>query len=194
MKCGCHPNCGIGATMMISKHTKEWAPVTQFLDADRLLDDVKRIVDAGRKPAMTKVLAALSLLRNYKPFRAPKGLTLSALVKKFDKQSGERWVVSARPPMATRRATSGCCCSSPACGSRISGRTTSAAPRCASFLTPRRRRDLFCAYNTGVGWRPVVEQMHHNASVAEWYKRTASTVSSRIHGSRFRSATSRLRR
>ena len=31
---------------------------------------------------MTKVLAALSLLRNYKPFEAPKGLTLSALVKK----------------------------------------------------------------------------------------------------------------
>jgi uncharacterized radical SAM superfamily Fe-S cluster-containing enzyme len=30
MKCGCHPNCGIGATMMISKHTKEWAPLTQF--------------------------------------------------------------------------------------------------------------------------------------------------------------------
>jgi hypothetical protein len=28
----------------------------------------------------------------------------------------------------------------------------------------------FCAYNTGVGWRQVVEKMHHNASVAEWYK------------------------
>ena len=29
MKCGCHPNCGIGATLMISKHTKEWAPLTE---------------------------------------------------------------------------------------------------------------------------------------------------------------------
>jgi hypothetical protein len=28
----------------------------------------------------------------------------------------------------------------------------------------------FCAYNTGVGWRYIVEQMHQTASVAEWYK------------------------
>ena len=28
----------------------------------------------------------------------------------------------------------------------------------------------FCAYNTGVGWRQIVEKMHQNATVAEWYK------------------------
>ena len=28
----------------------------------------------------------------------------------------------------------------------------------------------FCAYNTGVGWRYIVEQMHQTATVAEWYK------------------------
>ena len=28
----------------------------------------------------------------------------------------------------------------------------------------------FCAYNTGVGWRQIVENMHQNATVAEWYK------------------------
>ena len=28
----------------------------------------------------------------------------------------------------------------------------------------------FCAYNTGVGWRQIVEKMHKNATVAEWYK------------------------
>ena len=28
----------------------------------------------------------------------------------------------------------------------------------------------FCAYNTGVGWRNIVEQMMANATVAEWYK------------------------
>jgi hypothetical protein len=26
----------------------------------------------------------------------------------------------------------------------------------------------FCAYNTGVGWRQIVEKMHQNATVAEW--------------------------
>jgi hypothetical protein len=28
----------------------------------------------------------------------------------------------------------------------------------------------FCAYNTGVGWRQIVEKMHQNATVANWYR------------------------
>ena len=28
----------------------------------------------------------------------------------------------------------------------------------------------FCAYNTGVGWRQIIENMHKNATVAQWYK------------------------
>ena len=28
----------------------------------------------------------------------------------------------------------------------------------------------FCAYNTGVGWRQIVENMYQNATVAEWYQ------------------------
>ncbi len=27
----------------------------------------------------------------------------------------------------------------------------------------------FCAYNTGVGWRNVIEKMKSNATVADWY-------------------------
>ena len=28
----------------------------------------------------------------------------------------------------------------------------------------------FCAYNTGVGWRQIVENMYQNAKVADWYQ------------------------
>ena len=28
----------------------------------------------------------------------------------------------------------------------------------------------FCAYNTGVGWRQIIEEMHKTASLSEWYK------------------------
>jgi hypothetical protein len=28
----------------------------------------------------------------------------------------------------------------------------------------------FCAYNTGAGWRQIVEEMHQSATLAEWYK------------------------
>jgi hypothetical protein len=29
----------------------------------------------------------------------------------------------------------------------------------------------FCAYNTGVGWRQIIENMHKTASTAEWFKK-----------------------
>src|SRR5213079_275981 len=28
----------------------------------------------------------------------------------------------------------------------------------------------FCAYNTGIGWRKIIENMHKTATVSEWYK------------------------
>lgn len=28
----------------------------------------------------------------------------------------------------------------------------------------------FCAYNTGIGWRNIIEDMYQNATVAKWYK------------------------
>src|SRR3712207_977526 len=28
----------------------------------------------------------------------------------------------------------------------------------------------FCAYNTGVGWRQIIENMHKTADLAEWYR------------------------
>ena len=171
MKCGCHPNCGIGATMMISKHTKEWAPLTKFLDADRLLNDVKRIVDSGRGPAMTKVLAALSLLRNYKPFEAPKGLTLSALVKKFDKQSGGALGGVGTPADGNRKGDEWLLLF--VAGMWFQDLWTYDFRRTEMCIIPYATQEgeiSFCAYNTGVGWRQIVEKMHHNASVGEWYK------------------------
>jgi len=28
----------------------------------------------------------------------------------------------------------------------------------------------FCAYNTGVGWRQIIENMHKTANLAQWYE------------------------
>jgi len=28
----------------------------------------------------------------------------------------------------------------------------------------------FCAYNTGIGWRKIIENMYKNATVAQWYR------------------------
>src|SRR6186713_2449246 len=55
LSCGCHPNCGIGMAVMCDKETKEYRPVTAFLNADRLAKDVARINDAARSKRMSVI-------------------------------------------------------------------------------------------------------------------------------------------
>src|SRR6266480_3971089 len=81
LSCGCHPNCGVGLAVMIDKETKERAAVTSFLNAEQLAKDVARVNDAGRGKFLSVVGVALSLLRNYDPFKAPTHFRLTDLLK-----------------------------------------------------------------------------------------------------------------
>jgi 7,8-dihydro-6-hydroxymethylpterin dimethyltransferase len=181
LSCGCHPNCGIGTALMINKETKEWAPVPRFLDAVQLTKDVTAITDAARGKKFSNFMMAMALLKNYKPFEGPKGLTLSDLFKKFDKT----WAL-------TKKSTTKYGRTSPdrkiddAMKRRqdpwnflfIAGmwfqdlfnydfRRTE---MCIIPYATQQGEISFCAYNTGVGWRQIIENMHKNATVAEWYK------------------------
>src|SRR5438046_4357425 len=73
MKCGCHPNCGTGTALLISKKTKQWVALPEVFDVERFFDDARAIADAARGPFLTKVQTALSVLRNYRPMCAPEG-------------------------------------------------------------------------------------------------------------------------
>src|SRR5216110_1354414 len=88
LSCGCHPNCGIGMAVMCDKETKEYRPVTAFLNADQLAKDVARINDAARSKRMSVIGVSLALLRNYNPYEAPTHFRLSDLIQKFDKCFG----------------------------------------------------------------------------------------------------------
>src|SRR5258706_3115688 len=67
LKCGCHPDCGVGTAFMVSKKTKEWAPVSTFINVDRVLQDARVIADSARGRWLTTMQTALSVLRNYSP-------------------------------------------------------------------------------------------------------------------------------
>jgi uncharacterized radical SAM superfamily Fe-S cluster-containing enzyme len=172
LKCGCHPNCGIGTAFMVSKKTKEWAPVSSFIDVERFLDDARVIADAGRGPFLTKLQTAISLLRNYSPAQVPKGFTLKQLVHKFDKQSGGQ--LGGRLSEAERidRKSDEWLMLFVA-GMWFQDLWTYDFRRTELCIIPyatQMGEISFCAYNTGVGWRQIVEKMHQNATVAEWYK------------------------
>jgi uncharacterized radical SAM superfamily Fe-S cluster-containing enzyme len=172
MKCGCHPNCGVGAALMISKKTREWAPLTRFVDADRMLRDAQLIADSGRGPFLTKIQAGLSLLRNYQPRQAPRGLRLLDLIRKFDKQSGGALggQVGA-PPDGDRKGDEWLLLF--VAGMWFQDLWTYDFRRTEMCIIPygtQMGEISFCAYNTGVGWRHIVEKMHRTATVAEWYR------------------------
>jgi uncharacterized radical SAM superfamily Fe-S cluster-containing enzyme len=181
LSCGCHPNCGVGTALMINKETKEWAPVPRFLNAVQLTKDVTDITDAARGRTFSNFMMAMALLKNYQPFEGPKGLKLYDLFKKFDKT----WAL-------TKKSTTKYGRTSPDRGIEDAMKRRQ-DPWNFLFIAGMWFQDLFnydfrrtemciipyatqqgeisfCAYNTGVGWRQIIENMHKNATVAEWYK------------------------
>src|SRR5438270_7339265 len=182
LSCGCHPNCGIGMAVMCDKETREYVPVTAFLHADQLAKDIARINDAARGRALSVLGVSLSLLRNYNPFKAPKHFKLSDLVAKFDKCFG----------MSKTARTGGY--------GKVTGDRTMAdiqkrrgdrwnflliagmwfqdlfnydfrrTEQCIIPYATQEGEISFCAYNTGVGWRNIIEKMHMTATLTKWYE------------------------
>jgi uncharacterized radical SAM superfamily Fe-S cluster-containing enzyme len=182
LSCGCHPNCGVGTALMINKETKEWAPVPRFLDAPQLVRDVTAITDAARGKGFSNFMMALALLKNYKPFRGPKGLTLKDLFVKFDKT----WALTKASEKKYGR-------TSPDRTYEDAMKRRQTDPWNFLFIAGMWFQDLFnydfrrtemciipyatqlgeisfCAYNTGIGWRKIIENMYKNATVAQWYR------------------------
>jgi hypothetical protein len=172
LKCGCHPDCGIGTAFMVSKKTRAWAPLGAFVNVERFLEDARAIADGARGPRLTRLQAAISLLRNYTPSQAPEGFRLIDLLKKYDKQSGgqlggklgaqdngdrkqDEWLLLFVAGMWFQDLWT------------YDFRRTE---MCIIPYATQMGEISFCAYNTGVGWRQIVEKMYQNASVAEWYK------------------------
>jgi len=181
LSCGCHPNCGIGMAVMCDKETKEAVPVTKFLNADRLARDIAKINDGARSRKMSVLGVTLALLRNYDPFQAPTHFKLSDMIAKFDKCFG----------MSNKAQKGGY--------GRVTGDRTRQDidqrrqdrwnflfiagmwfqdlfnydfRRTEQCIIPYATQDgeiSFCAYNTGIGWRNIIEKMHMTATLTKWY-------------------------
>jgi uncharacterized radical SAM superfamily Fe-S cluster-containing enzyme len=172
LKCGCHPDCGIGTAFMVSKKTKMWAPLASFVDVEQFLADARVIADSARSPFLTKLQTALSLLRNYSPGKVPEGFTLAKLLQKWDKQSGGQFGGKLNGAVEQDRKGDEWLILFVA-GMWFQDLWTYDFRRTEMCIIPyatQMGEISFCAYNTGVGWRHIVEKMYQNATVAEWYK------------------------
>jgi 7,8-dihydro-6-hydroxymethylpterin dimethyltransferase len=170
LKCGCHPNCGIGTVLFVNKRTKEMVPLTEFLNLEQLLLDVQSITDAAQTRAVTMAELAVALLKNFHPAKAPKGFTFYHLVKQFLSQTGNRgrrvgefegdagefeWRLLFVAGMWFQD---------------LFNYDFRRTEMCIIPYGTQMGEISFCAYNTGVGWRNIIEKMKANASVADWYR------------------------
>ncbi len=178
LTCGCHPNCGIGMAVMIDKETKEAVPVTAFLHAEKMASDLKRVNDAGRGKLLSSVGMALALMKNYDPFKAPTHFRLVDLMKKFDKTFGATGKNYGRVDASRTEADIQLRRADRWNFLFIAGmwfqdlfnydfRRTE---RCIIPYATQEGEISFCAYNTGIGWRNIIEKMHMTATLTKWYE------------------------
>ena len=177
LSCGCHPNCGIGMALMIDKETKEAVPVTAFLNADRLAKDVAKVNDAARGKFLSIVGVALALLRNYDPRKSPTHFRIMDLLQKFDKcfgatgrnygkVTGDRTMADIEKRRADRWNFLFIA------GMWFQDLFNYDFRRTEQCIIPYATQEgeiSFCAYNTGVGWRNIIEKMHMTATLTKWY-------------------------
>jgi uncharacterized radical SAM superfamily Fe-S cluster-containing enzyme len=178
MTCGCHPNCGVGLAIMVDKHTKEAATITSFLNVDQLAKDVRKVNDAARGKFLSVLGMALAVARNYDPFKATTHFHLWSLLMKFDKGFGasgrdygkvgadrtlediemrrnDRWNVLFIAGMWFQD---------------LFNYDFRRTEMCIIPYATQEGEISFCAYNTGVGWRQIVEKMHMTATLTKWYE------------------------
>jgi uncharacterized radical SAM superfamily Fe-S cluster-containing enzyme len=171
MKCGCHPNCGVGTILFVNKKTKQMIPLSEFLDMEQLLKDVTSISDASQGKAISVAEIGMALMRNYRPDKAPPGYTFADLIKQFLSQTGARgsrqgefesdagefeWRVMFVAGMWFQD---------------LFNYDFRRTEMCIIPYGTQMGEISFCAYNTGAGWRNIVEKMLANATVADWYKK-----------------------
>ncbi|MGB7556806.1 MAG: radical SAM protein [Candidatus Korobacteraceae bacterium] len=178
LSCGCHPNCGVGMAVMIDKETKEAVPVTAFLNGDTIAKDIAKVNDAARGKWMSIAGMTLALLKNYDPFKSPTHFKFTDLLKKFDKTfgatgkdygkvSGDRTETDIE---RRRRDRWNFLFIAGMWFQDLFNYDFRRTEQCIIPYATQEGEISFCAYNTGVGWRNIVEKMHMTATLTKWYE------------------------
>lgn len=169
--CNCHPNCGIFTLMVVNKKTNEIRSLFEFFNYERFMQDVAKITDTARGKKLTMAQLGMAIMRNYDASRAPEGFPISQILNLFKPSSttsnsdrNDRMQVEKKEEDVWR-----VLCVE---GMWFQDLFTYDFRRTEMCVIPYGTQEgeiSFCAYNTGVGWRQIIEEMHKTASLSEWY-------------------------
>jgi 7,8-dihydro-6-hydroxymethylpterin dimethyltransferase len=170
--CNCHPNCGIFTLMVVNKKTGLTKSLFEFFNYERFMKDVATITDTARGKKLTMAQLGMAIMRNYDAGKAPEGFPISQIINLFKPSSAtansdrnDRMKVEKTDDDVWR-----VLCVE---GMWFQDLFTYDFRRTEMCVIPYGTQEgeiSFCAYNTGVGWRQIIEEMHKTASLSEWYQ------------------------
>lgn len=170
--CNCHPNCGIFTLMVVNKKTNEMKSLFEFFNYERFMQDVAKITDTARGKKLTMAQLAMAIMRNYDASRAPDGFPISQIINLF-KPSSTTSNSDRNDRMQAEKKEEDIWRVLCVEGMWFQDLFTYDFRRTEMCVIPYGTQEgeiSFCAYNTGVGWRQIIEEMHKTASLSEWYQ------------------------
>ena len=169
--CNCHPDCGVFTLLVVNRSTGKWTPLFKFFDYERFIRDVKVITDTARGRHLTGMQVVMAILRNFKPGLAPEGFPAARMVELFrpnsESASSDR---NDRMKMRPENDDWRILCVE---GMWFQDLWTYGFRRTEMCVIPYGTEEgeiPFCAYNTGIGWRQIVESLHKSATVSDWHE------------------------
>jgi len=164
LNCSCHPNCGASLILVVNWQTKEWEPLTAFFDVESFVRDINVITDTARGPGLSKMQALLAFVRNLTPNKMPPGMTIPKFLELLDRKMGGTMGSHAEEDEWNIMWVG---------GMWFQDLWTYDFRRTEMCVIPYATQEgeiSFCAYNTGVGWRKIVENMHQVAETRDWFQ------------------------
>jgi uncharacterized radical SAM superfamily Fe-S cluster-containing enzyme len=172
--CNCHPNCGIFTLAVVNRQTGDFKSLFDFFDYEQFMKDVSVITDTARGKKLTMAQLAMAIMRNFQPERAPAGFPVSQIINLF-KPSSTNSSSDRNDRMKTEKSDDPSdvwrvLCVEGMWFQDLFNYDFRRTEMCVIPYGTQEGEISFCAYNTGVGWRQIIENMHKTAGLAEWYK------------------------
>jgi uncharacterized radical SAM superfamily Fe-S cluster-containing enzyme len=173
--CNCHPNCGIFSLMVVNKKTGSITSLFEFFNYEQFMKDVAVITDTARGQKLSYAQLGMAIMRNFDATRAPEGFPISQIINLFkpsatsansDRNDRMKTQHNSEDPNDVWRVL----CVEGMWFQDLFNYDFRRTEMCVIPYGTQEGEISFCAYNTGVGWRQIIENMHKTASLSEWYQ------------------------
>ena len=172
--CNCHPNCGIFTLAVVNRKTGDFRSLFEFFNYEQFMKDVAVITDTARGKKLSYAQLGMAIMRNYNAAKAPEGFPISQIVNLFKPSStNSNSDRNDRMTSAGQDTTSDnwrVLCVEGMWFQDLFNYDFRRTEMCVIPYGTQEGEISFCAYNTGVGWRQIIENMHKTANLKEWYE------------------------